>query len=163
MTTTTSNDANAAPASLSQMEQDEIRNVFELFDVDGKGKIDAKELQQVLESLEMNDAALRPFREALLKYKGKDDQLLDLESFQRLVLSKRHQSNKWRSVFDMFDTQHKGYITKDNLQQVAQSLGETLSDEELEEMMDRASHSQKGKVTFSEFEAIMTKNLFSSS
>jgi len=147
--------------SLSQVERDEIREVFELFDVENKGRIDAKEVEQVMESLQLDAQILKPFREALSKYKGKDQ--LDLESFQNLVLSKRNKNNDWRSVFDLFDVEKKGYITKKNLEHVAETLGETMSKEEVEEMIDRANVNKDGKVTFQEFEAIMAKNLFSTS
>ena len=144
--------------ALSQAERDEIRQVFELFDVDNKGKIDAKELGQVMESLQLEDGVVKQFRNALSKYKGD----LDLETFQRLVLSKRNKNNDWRSVFELFDVENKGYITKENLESVAENLGEQLSNAELEEMMDRADVNKDGRVSFDEFKAIMTKNLFSS-
>lgn len=147
-------------ASLSQVERDELREVFELFDVEGKGTIDAKELTQVMKSLELDEEALKPFSDALSnKHHGRK---LDFETFQRLVLSKRNKNNDWRHVFHMFDTEGKGYITKENLKSVAENLGESMSEEELQEMVDRANGKKDGKVTFQEFEAIMTKNLFSS-
>jgi Ca2+-binding EF-hand superfamily protein len=132
--------------------------VFELFDVEGKGTIDVKELKQVMESLHLEGEALAPFRDALMEHRGGQ---VDYETFQRLVLSKRKTNNEWRLVFDLFDTEGKGYITKENLASVAERLGESMSSAELQEMMDRANCSQKGKVSFQEFEAIMTKNLFS--
>lgn len=145
-------------AALSQVERDEIREVFQLFDVDGKGTINAKELKQVMESLQVDETALAPFRDALDKQHRHE---IDFETFQRLVLSKRNKTKDWRLVFDLFDTEGKGYITKENLARVAENLGENMSSEELQEMMDRANGSKEGKVSFQEFEAIMTKNLFS--
>lgn len=154
--TTTKN--NSITTALSQVERDEIREVFELFDAEGKGTINTKELKQVMESLQLEEKAVAPFRDGLVKQHRQE---IDFETFQRLVLSKRNKANDWRYVFDLFDTEGKGYITKDNLARVAENLGENMSSEELQEMMDRANSSKGGKVTFQEFEAIMTKNLFS--
>jgi Ca2+-binding EF-hand superfamily protein len=154
--TTTKN--NSITTALSQVERDEIREVFELFDAEGKGTINTKELKQVMESLQLEEKAVAPFRDGLVKQHRQE---IDFETFQRLVLSKRNKANDWRYVFDLFDTEGKGYITKDNLASVAENLGENMSSEELQEMMDRANSSKGEKVTFQEFQAIMTKNLFS--
>lgn len=144
--------------SLSQAERQEICQVFELFDVDNTGKVNVKEISQVLDSLETNNNRTK-FRDALARCKTNE---LDLESFTRLVTSFRRKENDWKHVFGMFDTENKEYITKQDLERVADSLGETLTKDELEEMMLRASQNNNGKVTFQEFETIMTKNLFSS-
>jgi Ca2+-binding EF-hand superfamily protein len=149
---------NSITTALSQVERDEIREVFELFDAEGKGTINTKELKQVMESLQLEEKAVAPFRDGLVKQHRQE---IDFETFQRLVLSKRNKANDWRYVFDLFDTEGKGYITKDNLASVAENLGENMSSEELQEMMDRANSSKGEKVTFQEFQAIMTKNLFS--
>lgn len=147
-------------AELTECERDEIRQVFRLFDVDNTGKINVKELHQTMKELEMNpnNTTNEKFLQRLSK--SKQDEL-DFDAFQRLVIASKRKRNDWKSVFEMFDVDKKGFISKSDLRNVADSLGEEFSENELQEMMDRASSDKNDKVTFDEFQAIMTKNLFS--
>jgi len=61
----------------------------------------------------------------------------------------------------MFDVDQKGFINRQDLQNIASDLGETMADDELEEMIQRASSTDSGKVTLTEFTDIMTRKLFS--
>lgn len=64
-------------------------------------------------------------------------------------------------VFQLFDMEQKGYISIQNLQQVAIELGEyDITQEELEEMIERAQSSEHGRVYLPEFARIMNLNLF---
>ena len=54
-----------------------------------------------------------------------------------------------------------GYITVTDLQRIAIELGEQdMTQEELEEMITRASSSKKGRVSLEDFTKMMTLNLF---
>ena len=67
----------------------------------------------------------------------------------------------FQHVFDLFDADHKGYITAEDLHRVALELGEQdMTMEELQEMIDRARSKKTGQVTVKEFSKIMTLNLF---
>lgn len=63
-------------------------------------------------------------------------------------------------VFNLFDDDQSGKITLRNLKRVAKELGETMSDTELMEMIERADTDQDGEINFEEFYAIMTKKTF---
>jgi len=66
-----------------------------------------------------------------------------------------------RHVFNLFDTDGKGYITVEDLHRIATELGESdMTSEELQEMIDRASSKKTGRVTLKEFSKMMTLNLF---
>ena len=63
-------------------------------------------------------------------------------------------------VFRLFDDDCTGTITIKNLRRVARELGETMTDEELAEMIDRADSNSDGSVTMDDFFNIMTKKTF---
>ena len=65
-----------------------------------------------------------------------------------------------QKVFDLFDGEGNGCITVDDLSRVAQELGEIMTQEELEEMINRAGAGENGKVTYEQFENIMSKRIF---
>lgn len=64
-------------------------------------------------------------------------------------------------VFNLFDVQNRGHITFDDLRRVAKELGETMTEAELREMIERADADHDGNVTAEDFFKIMTKTTFS--
>ena len=63
-------------------------------------------------------------------------------------------------AFRLFDDDCTGTITLRNLRRVARELGETMTDEELQEMVDRADSNGDGAVSMDDFYNIMTKKTF---
>ncbi|VDL82082.1 unnamed protein product [Nippostrongylus brasiliensis] len=66
-------------------------------------------------------------------------------------------ADEMRSAFKLFDKEGKGWITAENLRQVAKELGEDLSEEDLEEMIKEASKDAEGRVAEADFFAIMKR------
>jgi len=60
-------------------------------------------------------------------------------------------------VFNLFDDDGSGRISLRNLKRVAKELGETMTDAELMEMIERADTDQDGEISADEFYSIMTK------
>ena len=63
-------------------------------------------------------------------------------------------------VFRLFDEDNTGFITIKNLRRVAKELGENISEEELQEMIERADSNGDQQVTADDFYNIMTKKTF---
>lgn len=63
-------------------------------------------------------------------------------------------------AFRLFDDDQTGKITFKNLKRVACELGETLSDEELQEMIDEADRDGDGEINEEEFFRVMKKTNF---
>ena len=63
-------------------------------------------------------------------------------------------------VFRLFDEDNTGYISIKNLRRVAKELGENISEEELQEMIERADSNSDQQVTADDFYNIMTKKTF---
>lgn len=62
-------------------------------------------------------------------------------------------------IFQLFDDDNTGTINVHNLRRVAKELGETMSADELKEMLERAA-SNGDEITFEDFYFIMTKKTF---
>ena len=65
-----------------------------------------------------------------------------------------------QKVFNLFDDDQTGHISLRNLKRVAKELGETMSDAELMEMIERADTDGDGEISPDEFYAITTKKTF---
>jgi Ca2+-binding EF-hand superfamily protein len=146
----------------SDIELEELKDAFALFDTEKKGEICVSELRQVLQELLDSEGYftrscnLQSLLVSLQKLKSTEK--LCLDDFLKLLTSpnpndKREDADK---VFELFDKDGKGYINKDDLRAVSTELGEfRLSDAELHEMIQRVCSS--GRVSLDLFRDIMNK------
>jgi len=89
---------------------------------------------------------------------------IDFEEFLDMMTAKMSDKDSREDimkVFNLFDDDQSGKITHRNLKRVAKELGETMTDAELLEMIERADTDNDGEINFDEFYAIMTKKTFS--
>merc|ERR1712151_591145 len=106
---------------LSKEEIEEIREAFNLFDTDGSGTIDPKELKSAMQSLgfEAKNATIYQ----MIGDIDKDGSCsFDFEEFLYLMTSKMSDKDTRadiRKVFNLFDDDKTGHITLKNLKRVA--------------------------------------------
>lgn len=62
-------------------------------------------------------------------------------------------------IFALFDDEKTGYISSKNLRRVADELGESISNEEIEELIKRADLDADGLVSEEEFYTIITRKI----
>ena len=60
-------------------------------------------------------------------------------------------------AFRLFDDDETGFITLKNLRRVAKEIGENMTDEELQEMIEEADRDGDGQVSEEEFLRMMKK------
>lgn len=147
---------------LTEDEIEEIKEAFDLFDTDGSGQIDPKELKAAMSSLGFESKNQTIFQMISDLDKNKSgtiefDEFLDMMTARMSDKDTREDINK---VFRLFDDDNTGTISIRNLRRVARELGETMTDDELQEMVDRADSNGDGAVTLDDFYNIMTKKTF---
>ncbi len=151
------------PPDLTEEQKQEIREAFDLFDTEGTGLIDAKELKVALRAL-----GFEPKKEEIRKMLSDVDKegtgLVSYQSFFDLMTTKMGERDSKEEIlraFRLFDDDETGKISFKNLRRVANELGENMTDEELQEMIDEADRDGDGEVSQEEFLRIMMKtNLF---
>eukprot|EP00921_Rhytidocystis_pertsovi_P020869 GHVQ01033236.1.p1 GENE.GHVQ01033236.1~~GHVQ01033236.1.p1 ORF type:complete len:169 (+),score=36.98 GHVQ01033236.1:470-976(+) len=148
---------------LTEDEIEEIREAFNLFDTEGSGTIDPKELKAAMQSLgfESKNPTIYQMIASLDKDGGGGP--IDFEDFLDTITSKlgdKESKEGIQKIFNLFDDDKTGTITLKNLRRVAKELGETMTEEELREMIERADSNGDGEISFEDFYTIMTKKQF---
>ena len=88
---------------------------------------------------------------------------IDFSEFLEMMTAKMSEKDSREEIlkaFRLFDDDETGKISFRNLKRVARELGENMTDEELQEMVDRADSNGDSAVTPDDFYNIMTKKTF---
>mmetsp|Transcript_7473 Transcript_7473/g.6801 ORF Transcript_7473/g.6801 Transcript_7473/m.6801 type:complete len:168 (+) Transcript_7473:46-549(+) len=150
-------------ADLTEEQKQEIKEAFDLFDTDGSGRIDAKELKVAMRAL-----GFEPKKDEIKKMIAEVDKegtgTIEYQDFLDLMtvkMAERDPLEEIRKAFKLFDDDDSNFISLKNLRRVAKELGETMTDDELQEMIDEADRDGDGQISEEEFIRIMKKtNLF---
>ena len=120
-------------SELTEEQKQEIKEAFDLFDTDGSGTIDPKELRAAMQSLGFEAKNQTIFQMISDLDKNKSGSI-DFEEFLDMMtarMSDKDTREDIQKVFRLFDDDTSGSITLRNLRRVAKELGETMTDEEL--------------------------------
>ena len=148
---------------LTEEQKQEIKEAFDLFDTEGQGRIDAKELKVAMSALGFN-----PKKEEIRKYLSDYDRegtgTIEYQDFLDLMtikMQERDPIEEMRQAFRLFIDDESDRISLRHLKRVAKELGENMNDEELQEMIDEADRDGDGEISEEDFIRIMSKtNLF---
>ena len=145
---------------ITEEQAQEIKEAFDLFDSDKSGEIDTSELKNVLNSLGI-DAKNQTLKNMINDVDKNQTGTIDFDEFIEMLTAKisdKDTPEDLRKVFDLFiGDDNSQYIEFKHLKRVSKEIGENTTDEELNEMINRADVDKDGKVSFDEFYAIMTK------
>jgi len=153
----------APPVALTDEQKQEIKEAFDLFDTDGSGSIDAKELKVAMRALGF-EPKKEEIRSMIADIDKSGDGNIDIEEFMTMMtvkMGQRDSKEEMMKAFRLFDDDESGKISFKNLKRVAKDLGENMTDEELQEMIDEADREGTGEVSLDDFMRLMKKtNLF---
>ena len=147
-------------AELTEEQKQEIKEAFDLFDTEKQGTVDYHELKVALRALgfdvKKNDI-LAIMKEYDKQEKGRLEYADFVEIFAKKI-SERDPTAEIVKAFKLFDEDKRGKIGLKNLRRVAKELGENLTDEELQAMIDEFDKDQDGEINEQEFLAIMKQS-----
>lgn len=147
-------------SGLDDEAQEEIKEAFNLFDTEGKGVIDVRELKAAFRALgfQVKKAEIRQM--FIDMDKDLSSATITYDEFVEMVtprMQNRDSREEIMKVFALFDDDNTGAISFKNLKRVATELGENLTDEELQEMVDEADRDGDGVISEEEFYRVMRK------
>ena len=131
----------------------EFKEAFEIFDKDRDGFITIKELGEIMKNLGQTptDAELQDMiNEVDIDGNGN----IDFKEFLGLMARKMRDTDTEEELieaFKVFDRDSNGLISAQELKHVMTSLGEKVTDEEVEEMIREADIDGDGYINYEEF------------
>ncbi|CAK9437149.1 uncharacterized protein LODBEIA_P15540 [Lodderomyces beijingensis] len=161
-----SNNNNSSGSTMNNIKQEltedqklEIREAFQLFDMNGDGSLDYHETKVAFRALGF-DLTKREVLDIIREYDADDSNLLSYDNFYKTVgemIIKRDPLDEIRRAFKLFDVDGTGKISLRNLRKISRDLGENLSDEELQAMIDEFDLDEDGEINEEEFIRICTE------
>ncbi|XP_030885537.1 calmodulin-like protein 5 [Leptonychotes weddellii] len=144
---------------LSEEQVAEFKAAFSRFDKNGDGTVNTQELGAVMQALgkDLSEAELK---ELIAQVDTDGDSVISFQEFLAEVV-KRMKSwgseQDMQEVFCTFDLDGNGRISVDELKQAMAKLGQTLSQEELDAMIQEADTDKDGQVDYKEFLRILSQ------
>nr|XP_023884754.1 caltractin-like [Quercus suber] len=147
---------------LSQQKRQEIKEAFELFDTDGSGTIDAKELNVAMRALgfEMTEEQINQ----MIADVDKDGSgAIDFDEFVHMMTAKigeRDTKEELMKAFHIIDQDKNGKISISDIKRMVKELDENFTDDDIKEMIDTADRDRDGEVNVEEFMRIMRRTTY---
>merc|ERR1711907_765009 len=127
-------------------EKQEIKEAFDLFDTDGSGNIDVKEL-----TIAMGALGCEPKPGEIEKMISEVDDDggggIGFDEFLKMMTNKilnKDPKDDMLKAFRLFDDDQTGSVSFKNIKRVAKETNQSLSDEELQSMLDDADKDGDG-------------------
>ena len=142
---------------ISEEQRKELQDVFDQFDKDKDGKISGLELRNAMVSMgqspteeEINEM----MREVDLNQDGK----IDFDEFMILMTRSSPDTQTEEEVinaFRVFDKEGNGLIASSELKHIMMTIGDKMTEEEADEMVNEADIDEDGMINYEEFVRMM--------
>jgi centrin-1 len=148
------------PKEIDPVQEEELREAFDLFDKDGSGRMDTAELGDCLKSLgvELDETALNALA-AQMDTSG--DGTIDFEEFKEAMASsvdeKETSGQIASSIFQMLDSDGSGKITSQELKDMVKTVNPDLTDDDVAAAMTLFDTDNSGQITEKEFRQALEK------
>lgn len=122
------------------------------------GTIDAKELKVAMRALGF-EGKKGEVKKLMSGIGNESSQVITFSEFEQMMAEKisQRETDEAAKTFQLFDVNGTGKIDLADLKRVARELGENMTDEELQELIDGADKTGSGSVTVDDFISIMVR------
>jgi len=145
-------------STLSDVDRQNIQDVFLVFDTDKDGRLDFHELSNAMRALGF-EPTKREVLDLLTRFDPVSKRYISSAEFQQemsRLIAARDPLDEIRRAFYMFSPDGNG-ITLDALRTVTKDLGEAISEDELRAMISEFDLDEDGRISLDEFIRICTK------
>ena len=126
----------------------ELKEAYDLFDADKTGKIDLHELKVLIRALGF-EVKKKEVVKLVHDVDPSNEGTVDYNTFLDVMTDKyaeRDPTEEVKKAFDLFDDDKTGKIGMKNMRRIARELGENLSEQELQAMIDEFDRDQDGEI-----------------
>ena len=146
-------------ATFTDEQIEEIREAFNLFDKDGSGSIDYKELRNAMRELGF-ETKKEDFQKIIAEIDADGSGEIEFPEFLQMMNGKMgavESREEIMKLFKKFDSQSKGHIQFADVKTIAKELGlgESMPEADLENMIAQAG--TDGQVNFEQFFKMLTR------
>merc|ERR1712149_170262 len=144
---------------LDESQKQEIKEAFDLFDTDGSGNIDIKELTIAMKALG-GEPKPGEIEKMIAEVDDDGGGEIGFDEFLKMMTNKilnKDPKDDMLKAFKLFDDDQTGTVSFKNMKRVAKETGQTLDEDELQEMFDDADKDQDGVLNEEEWLAMMKR------
>ena len=146
---------------LTEEQINECRDTFKMFDKDGDGTITAKELGVVMRQLGLNPSE-EELNDMIKEVDENGDGEINFSEFLAIMAHKMKDADTETGTleaFRVFDKERTGFLPKAELKSILVSMGETMTDEEAEDLLLEAPANSDGNIDYMSFVKTLFSNL----
>lgn len=146
---------------LSEAEVQQLKATFDLFDDKRHGYIETARVPTLIRAVgeAPTQAKVNEITKTVQEAGGRftlDDLLAAVASLRSDSESKRPTTNEVEAAFRVFDPKGKGYITKTELSKVLTTVGDALSQQEVDDLLVDADVDSQGRIDYVRFSSKLT-------
>ena len=142
---------------ISDAKMKEYREAFENFDKDHNGSISLKELGSMMKSLGQNPSD-QELREIIAEVDLDGNGNIDFNEFVIIMQKRSKETDPEEEIiaaFRVFDKEGNGTLSTKELRHVMTTIGDKLTDEEVDQMIEEADIDGDGTINYEEFVRMM--------
>lgn len=139
---------------VSEREIEVWKEIFDAFDTDQDGVLAPRDLLEAMSKYNGYHPKRNRIYQTMALYDKDESGNIDFKEFLRMVFEKpyeRDSSEDLKRVFGEIDADSKGFLSQDDLADMAAELKETLSQEEIEMIMRKLDPKRTGKISLTAF------------
>ncbi|CAE7363315.1 Caltractin [Symbiodinium microadriaticum] len=139
---------------LTEEQKQELKEVFDLYDTDGSAAIDNSELKGLMQVLGFSSTSREELVAMMMSVDKDGSGEIELDEFLQMMAPKvlaREPTAVIRKAFPLFVSEGSETITWHSLKALADDLGLTFADHEIQEMLEDADDNGDGCVDEDEF------------
>ncbi|VVT53321.1 uncharacterized protein SAPINGB_P003514 [Magnusiomyces paraingens] len=145
--------------SSEELSDDQVSAIKEAFDLFASQEktITKDQLAQVMRGLGQNPSETE-IVDMINEIDVDGNGIIDFPEFLTLMARKIKDTDadsEMREAFGVFDKDHDGYISKEELKTLLQAIGENMADDEIQMLMDSIDTNGDGRIDEEEFIAIL--------
>jgi Ca2+-binding EF-hand superfamily protein len=151
------NAVSCSSPKLTPKEIEEFQEAFDFFDTHKQGSVEATDVGKIMRAVGLN-----PSESELDTIVRSTNSKIDFDEFLNLasknLADNRVDEQQIREAFKIFDSFGNGLLNLNQMRVSLQNLGESLRDEEVDELIREADIDAEGNVNYEELVKILCRN-----